>query len=49
MTGRINKKFFNYKKTAKNPIPPLGCVTCQNGKAHPEHTKAPGENKESSN
>lgn len=48
MTGRINKKFFDYKKTAENPVPPVACVTCHNGKAHPEH-KAPEEKKESSN
>ena len=49
MTGRINKKFFDYKKTAENPVPPVGCVTCHNGKAHPEHAKAAEEKKESSN
>lgn len=49
MTGRINKKFFNYKKSAENPVPPVSCVTCHNGKAHPEHAKAAEEKKESSN
>lgn len=49
MTGRINKKFFDYKKTAENPVPPVGCVTCHNGKAHPEKPGAPAEKKESTN
>lgn len=39
MTGRINKKFFKYKKTPENPTPPVGCVTCHHGKAHPESAK----------
>jgi len=40
MTTRINKKFFHYKKDEKNPIPPVGCVTCHHGDPHPE-AKAP--------
>ena len=46
MTGRINKKFFDYKKSAENPLPPVGCVTCHNGKAHPEAPRPPEEKKE---
>lgn len=40
MTGRINKKFFDYKKSAENPVPPVTCMTCHHGKAHPEAPKA---------
>src|SRR5688500_11626234 len=49
MTGRINKKFFNYKKTAENPVPPVGCMTCHHGKAHPESPKPAAEKKEGTN
>jgi hypothetical protein len=49
MTGRINKKFFDYKKTAENPVPPVGCVTCHHGKAHPETPKPAPEKKEDTN
>jgi hypothetical protein len=49
MTGRINKKFFKYKKTAENPVPPVGCMTCHHGKAHPEGPFHPGEKKETTN
>lgn len=45
MTNRINKKFFNYKKTAENPVPPVGCMTCHHGNAHPEAPKATEEKK----
>jgi hypothetical protein len=44
MTTRINKKFFHYKKDDENPIPPVGCITCHHGSAHPE-AKAPKEEK----
>ncbi len=36
MTGKINKKFFNYKESTESPVPPLGCITCHNGQPHPE-------------
>lgn len=36
MTGRINKKFFKYKQSSENPLPPVGCITCHNGQPHPE-------------
>lgn len=36
MTGRINKKFFHYKKTDDNPVPPVTCVTCHHGEPHPK-------------
>jgi hypothetical protein len=49
MTGRINKKFFKYKQSAENPVPPVGCITCHNGKEHPEGPKAPAEKKEGTN
>ena len=45
MTNRINKKFFHYKKDDQNPIPPVGCMTCHNGKAHPEATAPKEERK----
>lgn len=48
MTNRINKKFFDYKKTAENPVAPVACMTCHHGKAHIEAPK-PAENKESTN
>jgi hypothetical protein len=48
MTGRINKKYFHYKKSAENPVPPISCMTCHNGKAHPEAPKAE-EKKDSDN
>jgi hypothetical protein len=44
MTDRINKKFFNYKKSSDHPIPPVGCMTCHNGNPHPE-AMAPKEEK----
>jgi predicted metal-binding protein len=34
MTARINKKYFHYKE-AENTTPPVSCITCHNGKAHP--------------
>lgn len=46
MTGRINKKFFDYKASADNPLPPVGCITCHHGTAHPEGPKPPEEKKE---
>jgi hypothetical protein len=49
MTGRINKKFFNYKKTAENPVPPVSCMTCHHGKAHPEGPGHTAEKKETTN
>jgi hypothetical protein len=48
MTGRINKKFFKYKQSAENPLPPVGCVTCHHGNAHPEGPR-PAEKKEGTN
>lgn len=37
MTANINKKFFHIKD-AKNPnaLLPVTCITCHNGKQHPE-------------
>jgi len=49
MTGRINKKFFDYKKTAENPDPPVGCMTCHHGKPHPEGPQHAEQKKESTN
>ena len=43
MTGKINKKYFHYKKSAENPVAPVSCMTCHNGKAHPEGPKASPE------
>jgi hypothetical protein len=40
MTNRINKKFFRYKKDAEHPVAPVTCITCHNGKAHPENKTA---------
>ena len=41
MTGRINKKFFKYKESTENPVPPVGCITCHNGQPHPEAKPQP--------
>ena len=35
MTNKINKKFFHYSKSEENPVPPIGCMTCHHGTAHP--------------
>lgn len=37
MTGKINKKMFNYKPSSetKDAVPPISCITCHNGKPHP--------------
>ena len=35
MTARINKKFFHYKKSDENPVPPVQCMTCHHGSPHP--------------
>ena len=43
MTNRINKKFFHYKKDTEHPVAPVTCITCHNGKAHPENTTAKQE------
>lgn len=41
MTGKINKKFFHYSAAKANgALPPISCVTCHNGKAHPENKKS---------
>ena len=40
MTNRINKKFFKYKKDAEHPLAPVTCITCHNGKEHPENKTA---------
>lgn len=34
MTGKINKKFFNYATEKSDALPPVTCKTCHNGKAH---------------
>lgn len=40
MTAKINKKFFKYKAgEAGDALPPVTCVTCHNGKPHPEGHK----------
>jgi hypothetical protein len=37
MTGKINKKYFNFEKDEKgDPIPVISCVTCHRGNPHPE-------------
>jgi hypothetical protein len=37
MTGKINKKYFNFDKDDKgNTVPAISCVTCHRGSAHPE-------------
>jgi len=43
MTARINKKFFHYKEGA-NTTPPVSCITCHNGKAHPGPEQPKQEN-----
>lgn len=48
MTGRINKKFFNFKKNDENAVPPVNCMTCHHGSAHPE-AKGHEEKKEGNN
>jgi Photosynthetic reaction centre cytochrome C subunit. len=45
MTNRINKKFFKYKKDAEHPVAPVTCVTCHNGKSHPENQTPKKERK----
>ncbi len=35
MTKKINKKFFNYKNDG-TAVPPVACMTCHRGSAHPE-------------
>ena len=37
MTGKINKKFFKFNGKDKEIIPPITCITCHNGKPHPEN------------
>lgn len=38
MTGKINKKFFKFKAGEnKDVLPPITCMTCHNGKPHPEN------------
>jgi hypothetical protein len=36
MTGKINKKFFNFSSKEKDAVAPVSCKTCHNGKPHPE-------------
>ena len=40
MTNKINRKFFKYRpdKTT-DALPPVTCMTCHNGKPHPEGIK----------
>ena len=41
MTAKINKKFFHFKggkdADGKTAVPPISCMTCHNGKPHPEN------------
>lgn len=40
MTANINKKFFHVKGAKKpNALLPVTCITCHNGKPHPETLK----------
>jgi len=39
MTAKINKKFFHFKAGAADAVPPISCMTCHNGKVHPEGGK----------
>jgi hypothetical protein len=37
MTAKINKKYFHVKDaSAPNAVLAVNCITCHNGKAHPE-------------
>ncbi|MFT4019373.1 MAG: c-type cytochrome [Agriterribacter sp.] len=36
MTSKINKKYFNFNKEGEDNAPAVTCITCHNGKAHPE-------------
>lgn len=36
MAAKINKKFFNYRPGQGDALPPVTCMTCHNGKPHPE-------------
>ncbi|HVU98753.1 MAG TPA: c-type cytochrome [Puia sp.] len=37
MTGKINKKYFNFNKDDKgNMVPTVTCMTCHRGNPHPE-------------
>lgn len=38
MTGRINKKFFDYNAKDTATKAPVTCMTCHHGSAHPEST-----------
>lgn len=38
MTAKINKKMFHYKEGGEAK-PPITCITCHNGKAHPASAK----------
>lgn len=49
MTNQINKKFFKYKKSEENPVPPVGCMTCHNGKSHPKGPGHDAQKKEGTN
>jgi len=37
MTAKINKKFFNFNKEEAGKSYAVTCITCHNGKAHPEN------------
>lgn len=41
MTNKINKKFFHFKTgkdaEGKVAVAPINCMTCHNGKTHPEN------------
>lgn len=38
MTNKINKKYFSYNPDVKDgKVVAVSCITCHNGKEHPEH------------
>ncbi|MCC6289815.1 MAG: c-type cytochrome [Chitinophagaceae bacterium] len=37
MTSKINKKYFNFNKEGEDKTPAVTCITCHNGKAHPDN------------
>ncbi|MFT3701610.1 MAG: c-type cytochrome [Agriterribacter sp.] len=37
MTAKINKKYFNFNNSDANAAQAVTCITCHNGKAHPEN------------
>jgi len=40
MTGKINKKYFNFDKDDKGAaIPAISCITCHRGSPHPDEIK----------